>query len=235
VTDQPISGPAQDLEEVAAQLASGELDAPTAARLTRIYQTELAAASEPQQQPNPSRARNWIGTLVVAVGMAVIGWLVANAIQDRGPGGLPTGNIESIGGRDLSQVSNQEMEEVLVDYPDIIPMRLALAFRYFEAGDYSAALPHYLKVLEQSPDQPEALTNIGWMSFSSGEPEIGTRYLERAIAVADHPQARLFLGRIKLSQGDQQAARELLTGLLTDARVPAAVKAQVDRLLAEIG
>lgn len=235
MSDRTASGPAQDLAEVAEQLAAGELDAATAARLTAIYQAELTAAAVPGVQPRSSRARSWVGFGVVVAGIAVIGWLVAHAIQDRAPGGLPTGNIESIGGRDLSEVSTEEMEQVLVDYPDIIPMRLALAFRYFEAGDHSQALPHYLRVLEQSPDQPEALTNIGWMSFSSGELELGTRYLERAIAVADYPQAKLFLGRIRLSQGDEGAARDLFTELLDDSRVPANVKTQVLQLLAEIG
>ena len=46
----------------------------------------------------------------------------------------------------LDEVSNQEMEKVIELNPDIMPMRIALANRYFEAFDYSSALPHFMYV-----------------------------------------------------------------------------------------
>ena len=44
----------------------------------------------------------------------------------------------------LSNVSNDEMEAVISENPDIHPMRMALANRYFDEVNYSEALPHYM-------------------------------------------------------------------------------------------
>ncbi len=45
---------------------------------------------------------------------------------------------------DLDNVTNEEMEKVITDNPDIYPMRIALANRYFDEINYSNALPHYM-------------------------------------------------------------------------------------------
>ena len=42
----------------------------------------------------------------------------------------------------LANVTNEEMESVIDQNPDIYPMRMALANRYFDDLDYSQAL-HY--------------------------------------------------------------------------------------------
>ena len=71
----------------------------------------------------------------------------------------------------LDEVSNQEMEKVIELNPDIMPMRIALANRYFEAFDYSSALPHFMYVAENSNDidlKSLSLSQIGWMVYESG-------------------------------------------------------------------
>ena len=42
----------------------------------------------------------------------------------------------------LEDVTNEEMEAVILENPNIFPMRVALANRYFDEVDYSNALPH---------------------------------------------------------------------------------------------
>jgi len=72
----------------------------------------------------------------------------------------------------LDEVSNQEMEKVIELNPDIMPMRIALANRYFEAFDYSSALPHFMYVAENSDDidlKSLSLSQIGWMVYESGD------------------------------------------------------------------
>ena len=52
----------------------------------------------------------------------------------------------------LEDVSNDEMEKVIELNPDIFPMRIALANRYFEEFNYSSALPHFMHVEQNSED-----------------------------------------------------------------------------------
>ena len=42
----------------------------------------------------------------------------------------------------------KKWKKVIELNPDIMPMRIALANRYFEAFDYSSALPHFMYVAE---------------------------------------------------------------------------------------
>jgi tetratricopeptide (TPR) repeat protein len=72
------------------------------------------------------------------------------------------------------------MESVVAANPGVIPMRLALARRYLEAGDFDKALDHYFVILEVEQN-PEALANIGWMTHLSGRPDIAVGYVEAAL------------------------------------------------------
>ena len=60
-----------------------------------------------------------------------------------------TTNIENAS-TNLEDVSNAEMEKVIELNPDIFPMRIALATRYFEEFNYSNALPHFMYVAQKS-------------------------------------------------------------------------------------
>ena len=123
-------------------------------------------------------------------------------VDDRAPGELATGGITSdvvSGGVDLGSVTNEEMEAVVAENPTVVGMRAALARRYFQEGDFSNALGHYLVVLEQDPSHAEALATVGWMSFLSQEPELAESYVLRSLEVAPgYPDALWFLGNIRL-------------------------------------
>ena len=69
---------------------------------------------------------------------------------------------------ELDNVSNEEMELVIEENPDIFPMRIALANRYFDTVDYSKALPHFMYVAENSTDvelKSYSLAQIAWMVY----------------------------------------------------------------------
>ena len=156
---------ASDLADVDEQLAAGELDPATAAKLTARYQEELRTLETKElpvgDTPPPSGRslnRTLVGTSLVIAATIGIVFLVAQAIDDRGPGEFITGSIDS--GRDLSEVSNAELEQVVIENPNVVGMRLALARRYFQAQRFSEALPHYFNVLDQDPDNAEALANL---------------------------------------------------------------------------
>ncbi|MGI9649313.1 MAG: hypothetical protein ACR2OI_12415, partial [Acidimicrobiia bacterium] len=129
------------------------------------------------------------------------------------------------------------MEQVVADFPNIIDMRLALAGRYFEAGDYSAALPHYLTVLEQAPDQPVANANIGWMTYRSDPSAAATAavFLERSLATAPNfADALFFLAVVRLDGlDDGPGARPLIEELLRLDDLPESLESELRTMLAE--
>jgi thioredoxin-like negative regulator of GroEL len=117
------------------------------------------------------------------------------SLQDRTPAaeatdGVATAVLEGQGGRDLASISIVEMEGVVAQNPDIPAMRIALADRYLEEGDYSKALEHYMIVLDQEPENSTALARVGWLTYLSGEAELAEPFLVKALVIQpDFPQA----------------------------------------------
>lgn len=200
----------RDSEELEQQLAEEEVPPSTARRLRRIYTEEIeearlrlageASISPGAESPEPgSRSRFWtsgrvtiiaiLGTAAVALVISV-GWFV----QPEEPLDADRGEF------DPSQYSNETMEAVIsanADHPQINGMRLALAGRYFRAGDFARSFPHYRGVLGHSPsaiEEAEALSRLGWMAWAgSGEIELAVETLDRALLAAPgHPQALYF-------------------------------------------
>ena len=87
----------------------------------------------------------------------------------------------------LDDVTNEEMEQVIKLNPDIMPMRVALANRYFEAFDYSSALPHFMYVAENSEDndlKSLSLSQIGWMVYESGDKVTSLNYINESLRLS---------------------------------------------------
>ena len=106
----------------------------------------------------------------------------------------------------LDEVSNQEMEKVIELNPDIMPMRIALANRYFEAYDYSSALPHFMYVAENSNDidlKSLSLSQIGWMVYESGDINTSLNYINEALRISPKSLlAETYKGIILIQQID---------------------------------
>lgn len=81
-------------------------------------------------------------------------------------------------------------------------MRLALAERYFEAGEYSDAFVWFEEVLQSDPsaiEASEALGRTAWMVYASGESEVALTTLAKALELnPDNGEAQLFRGLIYL-------------------------------------
>ncbi|MBW3658621.1 MAG: tetratricopeptide repeat protein [Actinobacteria bacterium] len=220
----------RDLAELDDQVADGEIDAATAADLRRRYEADAAAALRALERAGPSPTpgtegdgRTGRGLLVAAsvLAVAVVGGAVLalpSFVLDRPEGGYVTGNEVTAGapeGRNLAEVTTEEMEAVVAQNPDIVPMRLALAHRYFDAGEFRAAFDHYMAVLGRGPDS-EALSRLGWIVASDGETALGIQLLERSLRLAPgDPEATWFLANIRLyGQGEVAEATALLEALL---------------------
>ncbi len=234
-----------DLAELENQVAAGELDEPTAEKLRDVYRRERrrvgaaleVARTEPPPAVGRSRQRVIAGFVVFAVAVAGIVAAVTFALEDRPPGGFATGGIATDvlrgGGPDLASVTNEELEAVVAANPGVVPMRLALARRYVDAGEFSRALEHYFTVLEDGPNA-EALSYVGWMTYLSNEAELGAQYLDRALQVVpDYPLALWFLANVRYDAFDDgPGAVNLLDRLLVAEGLPPELRTAAEELRA---
>jgi tetratricopeptide (TPR) repeat protein len=181
--------------------------------------------------------RALVGTAVVAVAIAVIAVFAVNSLTGPSTSGVEGVASDVVTGRgeiDLADISNEEMEAVVAANPDVVAMRLALARRYFEAGDFTNALDHYMVVLDQE-QHPEALANVGWMTYMSGRTDLALGYVEAALQrQPDYLTATWFLGNIQFTLGNYAAATVALTKIVDADGIPDEVKESARSLLEEM-
>ncbi len=139
---------------------------------------------------------------------------------------------------DLDNVTNEEMEKVINDNPDIYPMRIALANRYFDEINYSNALPHYMYVAENSDDnelKSFALSQIAWMVFESNNIEVAIDYLDEALRINENSIiAKSYLGIIYLQDPITRSdGRELLNEILSSNKLSSEDRNFVEELVSQ--
>ncbi|MDT7642879.1 MAG: hypothetical protein QOC83_7167 [Pseudonocardiales bacterium] len=156
-------------------------------------------------------------------------------------------------GRDLSQVSNDEMETVVAANPDVVPMRLALVERYLQAADAEQTPAGKEAQLQRArfhageaaaratatADQARALRYLGWTTALLTDPAKGAGLVEQSLAKEPgNPDALWFLATIRFDKlNDAAAARPLLEQLLTtpvDGTQRQAVQAKLDKVNAAL-
>ena len=139
---------------------------------------------------------------------------------------------------DLDNVTNQEMEKVINDNPDIHPMRIALANRYFDEINYSNALPHFMYVAENSNDnelKSFALSQIAWMVFESSNIEVAIDYLDEALRINENSIiAKSYLGIIYLQNPNTRSdGRDLLNEILSSNKLSSEDRIFVEELVSQ--
>jgi tetratricopeptide (TPR) repeat protein len=178
-----------------------------------------------------------VGTAIVAVAIAVIAVFAVNSLTGAstdGAEGIAGDVITGEGAIELSGISNEEMEAVVADNPNVVGMRLALARRYFEGGDFDKALDHYMVVLD-AEQHPEALANVGWMTYLSGRPDIALGYVEAALDRQPGMLTALwFLGNIQSALGDFDAATKALVVIVAAEDIPDEVRESARALLLQM-
>lgn len=242
----------EDLQALDEQCAQGEIDDATAARLRASYEHEAliavqrleatAVAPEDHQAssaPAPRRrlGRRVSGAVLLVGAMALAVLAVPGALRDRGPGGVVSGEdvSGSAEGRDLATVTNEEMEAVVAENPDIVPMRLRLAHRYLDDGYTSKALGHYLEVLDREPRNTEAMTHLGWVTFNGGDADLAAQLLEASLEEStDQPEAQWFLANVRLYGQDRpDDAVRILESLVAEGAVAPDDRAALDDVLTQ--
>ncbi|MFQ5967819.1 MAG: tol-pal system YbgF family protein [Acidimicrobiia bacterium] len=234
-----------DVSELASQVAAGEIDSKTAGRLEAGYRQEIEdlEAELDGLSDDTSRGRSprrvVAGTLLFLGAVVVIVMLAAQFVSPRDQGVATGLAAEAV---DPETISDEALEAVIAtnaDHPQINGMRMALADRYFVAGDFRAALPHYQAVLESDPDSPEgpiALARVGWMFYQSGgEPEVAVDYLTESLARAPaYDEAKLYLAAIYLyGVEDRPSALALLAELAEQPDLPPDIRSVVEEVMAD--
>ena len=235
-SDRRRSYAERDIEEVRRQVVEGELDHETAELLIRRYRNEIHQKDPEEKAGRASRSRRVTGALLLIAVLAGVSVTAFYAIRPR-EGGFITGDTIT---QDLSAVTNEQMEAVIAanpDVPQIAAMRLSLADRYFEEGSFSLALPHYLGALEGTLDssrRARGMARIGWMSYLSGVVDIAETYLIEALQIdPEYGEAQLFLGLIRLYEGDPEGALDRLEPLLDAEGVPDDSRRMIEQAVEE--
>ena len=189
------------------------------------------------RRPLSDRATLRAIAFTVVVAALVVGLVVINRGDARTPvNAAPTSSTPPAttqDGRDLSQVSNEEMEAVLAANPDVVPMRLALVERYLRAADGESTLEAARAQLEKArfhageaaaratttEDHARALRDLGWSTARLDDPTTGAKLIEQSLAESpDSSDAIWFLANVRFTGlHDPAGAAPLLAALLADA------------------
>jgi len=244
----------EELYDVELQVRDGELDEAAAAEIRNRYESELAtlerrleleeaSISDDESVPDTGgmrrrlSGRSLVGGTIVIVAVVGIGIFAVQSLTNRsivGAEGVVGDVVVGANQIDLDSVSTEEMEQVVSENPEIIPMRLALARRYFEAGEFDKALDHYFEVLNRERN-PEALANVGWMTYLSGRPDVAVGYVEAALeSQPEYLAAEWFVGNIYVSLGRNDEAVGPLTKIASSDEVPDDVREAAVELLKQI-
>ncbi len=188
-----------------------------------------------EDETTPSTTnRRLVGGLIVIGGFALIVLIAGAMIQDRP---ATTSGAASVDVDNLDGVSNETMEAVIaanVDHPQVNGMRVALAERYFSAGDYRSAFPLYLQVAEDERstegEASTALIRLGWMAYDgNGEVETAVTLFDEALAIVPESTVALYLkGQvIWCGTGDNQQASTLFAEVLANPELSEETRSQV--------
>ena len=180
---------------------------------------------------------------MVVLGVAFVAIVVVATVALRDQPG-PAAGVADLSAQDLSEVSNETMEAVIasnLDNPQIDGMRLALAERYFQAGDYKSAFPHYLAVAESDSASADevvaALVRLGWMVWDgNAEAEAAINLFDQALAVSPGSSTAKYLKAEVLwcGLGDTTQATALFQDVLADPNLSADARTQVETSLTDI-
>ncbi|HKZ20839.1 MAG TPA: cytochrome c-type biogenesis protein CcmH [Acidimicrobiia bacterium] len=216
--------------------------APLAALLAGLWMVRRRfheQASPGRPPPTTATLSTTPGRWILGSGLLVLAGAITIATVGQFRQARPVDqNLAGIAGEefDPDAVSNETMEAVIaanLENPSINGMRLALANRYFEEGDYQKAFGHYQAVLDSEPAAAEAAaayTRLGWMVYDgNGETELGLELIDRGLALVPGDAFALYLkGRVTwCGKADPDAAAEIFDRVLTTPNLDPNVRTRV--------
>jgi len=252
ILEQRRSYARRDIEELAQQVADGEIDPRTADRLFSGYEAEIAEidrlVAEPGKEPAldptaPPRSFEGRGMRVALVTLGIVAMLsVVIVLMGRAPG-PPSSAASGAGAPPPSTAapgqgipSLEEMEEIVAANPEVVGMRLALADGYYEQGFLDQAEEHYRESLEHPGTGEEAhhaLTRLGAIAYHQRRAQDAVAYLTPLVEADPlNAEARFYLGATLLDQiGDPGAAIPLFEQLLAMPDLALSAREEVEQML----
>ncbi|MGA7271040.1 MAG: hypothetical protein WB239_08205, partial [Acidimicrobiia bacterium] len=195
-----------------------------------------SALAEARAQPTPlprSRRRVVVGAVVMVLSLAAIVVVAGAFVVDRPGAGSGVAGLKG----DPSQYSNETLAAVIAankDNPLIDGMRLALAERYFNQGDYQSAFPYYMDVASSdkaSTDQvATALTRLGWMAYvGNGQVDAALDLLRRARSLVPDDPFPLYMEALVTwcGKGDAASAAPSLKKVLDSPDLDPSIRDQI--------
>jgi len=221
------------LREVERRQAAGELEPEEANELIELFAERAAVATgELEAARRPRRERN-LPVLVVAAVLVLTVLVVALMQGDDQEAAEPPPDQ-----RDLADVSNEEMEQVIAANPDVVPMRLALAERYLNDGELEKANAHAAEALRHDPSAAErqrAEVYLGWTTALLGDADEGERLLRAAVERDPVDlNARWYLANVLADAGRRDEAVTMLEALLEED-IAATQRDVIEEKLADLG
>ncbi|WP_439659448.1 hypothetical protein ACSHWB_44940 [Lentzea sp. HUAS TT2] len=162
-TEQQRDQALRDIVDLERQVEEGEIPPAVAQRLRDEYEAVAAAAirrleSPTARRPRAEKRRGPVVAYVVAavVALFAVVVLLPDQLGERPEGGAVSGNeVLQPPSRDLSAVTDDELEQVIAANPGVAGMRLALVRRYVGAGSYEKAAAHLQILLQRQTDGPD--------------------------------------------------------------------------------
>lgn len=167
------------------------------------------AQDESSDVPAAGSRRRLVGWAVAAVAFTLaVAVLLPPAVGPRTAGDLPTGSLpdrsspdapgEQLTGLDADQRMRLErLADAVKAEPDDPVTRLELAVALLQLGDVQGAERHAARVLDDRPDQPEALLIAGLARLADGQGD-GETALRRFVEVAPDAHPGLPMARAAL-------------------------------------
>jgi cytochrome c-type biogenesis protein CcmH/NrfF len=197
-----------------------------------------SSAKETPSEPREGiSGRVVAGSVIVGIAVVAIGTFAVTSLSSGtsdGAEGVAGAVVDGTGPIDLSTITDEQMEAVIAENPDVVGMRLALARRYFEQGAFDRALDHYFEVLDRE-EHPEALANVGWMTYLSDRPDVAVGYVERALLHRpDYLAAKWFLSNIYVTLGRSGEAVPFLVEVAGADDAPSDIKEAALELISQL-
>lgn len=176
-----------------------------------------------------------VAVVVVAVLLAVV--LSGDGGGDDAAGGGPGAGATTTT-VDLSSVPNEELERVVAENPDIVPMRLRLVERYLRGNELANARLHAEEAAVRATsidDRARALRYLGWTTALLGEPEQGEGIIVESLALDPSNRDSLyFLARVRFELLDDPAGALQPLEILAEREMDDEQRGLIDTLLAEV-
>jgi len=154
------------------------------------------------------------GAVAVVVALAVAFGAAGDDTEEGSAAPSTTGTTI-----DLASVTNDELEQVVNENPEVVPMRLRLVERLIVDGEFDRAQVHAEEAAVRSTtlsDRSRALTWLGLTTAILGDPEQGEGLLVQSLALDPTNRESLYnLARVRFEYLDPAEAIGPLEQLLS--------------------